>query len=137
MDPQPDPVARTGLARWPYAVLAYVCVALAMIGVVLPGIPTVPFLLLAGWAASRGSKRVHDWLHDHPRFGPSLRAWRDERAVPTRAKVTAVLLLVASWLFFLWRVGDPVWLATLAALFLTVSIFLLTRPAPSAELESE
>lgn len=119
-------------ARWPYAVLAYVCVGLGMLGVVVPGLPTVPFLLLAGWAASRGSRRVHDWLHDHPRFGPSLRAWRDERAIPTRSKVTAIGLLVVSWLFFLWTVGDPLLLGLLAALFLSTSAFLLSRPAPRA-----
>jgi uncharacterized membrane protein YbaN (DUF454 family) len=134
---QPRPATRSGFARWPYAVLAYVCVGLGLIGVVLPGLPTVPFLLLAGWAASRGSRRVHDWLHEHPRFGPSLKAWRDERAVPTRTKATAIALLVASWLFFLWKVGDPVWLAVLGGLFLTVSVFLVTRPAPSVETEPE
>lgn len=118
------------MARWPYAVLAYLLVGVAMVGVVVPGLPTVPFLLLAAWSASRGSERLHGWLHEHPRFGRDLRAWRDERAVSTRAKTIAVVTLAASWLLLLWRVGNGALLVGLGALFVTVAAFLLTRPAP-------
>ena len=76
--------------RWPFAVLAYVFAALAFVGVVLPGLPTTPFVLLAAWAASRGSKRMHDWLVGHPRLGPPLADWREQRAVSRRAKVLAI-----------------------------------------------
>jgi uncharacterized membrane protein YbaN (DUF454 family) len=81
----PDAEAGPGssLARWPFAILAYVCVGLGLLGVLLPGLPTVPFLLLAAWAASRGSKRLHDWLYTHPRFGPALTEWQEQRAVST------------------------------------------------------
>lgn len=123
--PTPGPV------RWIYAALAYFFVGLALLGVVVPGLPTFPFLLLAAWAATRGSRRLHDWLYDHPRFGPSLARWRDERAISRRSKITAVALIIASWLILLWRSGDLRVLLPLALLFLAVSTFLLTRPEPS------
>jgi uncharacterized protein len=125
-----DPSLRPPIIRWAYAVLAYVCVGLAMVGVVVPGIPTFPFLLLAAWAAARGSKRLHDWLYTHPRFGQSLIDWEQKRAVSRRTKAIAISLLVLSWVIMYWR-GDSVGLlAALAALFVTVGTFLATRAEP-------
>ena len=118
-------------ARWPFAVLAYLFVGLALVGVVVPGLPTFPFLLLAAWAASRGSKRLHDWLHGHPRFGPSLAEWEEERAISTSSKIVAVALLALSWLIMLWRWGEPWVMLAMALLFLTVGTYVVTRPAPT------
>lgn len=105
--------------------------ALALIGVVIPGLPTFPFLLLAAWAASRGSKRVHDWLYSHPRFGPALIQWREEGAITRRSKVMAIALILLSWLILLWRVGDLRILLPLGLFFTGISLFLLSRPEPS------
>lgn len=117
--------------RWLFAALAYLFVALALLGLVIPGLPTTPFVLLAAWAASRGSRRVHDWLLAHRHLGPALIAWREERAVATRPKALAVAFLAASWLVMLWR-GIPDWLlALLAALFVVVGGFVVTRPRPA------
>lgn len=104
--------------------------ALALVGLVLPGLPTTPFLLLAAWAASRGSRKVHDWLHRHRQFGPALANWRERRAVSGGAKASAVVLLTLSWLVMAWR-GAPGWLlASLSALFLGVAAYVVTRPRP-------
>ena len=116
--------------RWPFAVLAYLFVGLAMVGVVVPGLPTVPFLLLAAWAAARGSRRLHDWLYAHPRFGPELTDWREKRAVSRRSKVLAVAMLAVSWGILWWRTGSPWLLATTGLLFVTVGTWLATRPEP-------
>jgi uncharacterized protein len=56
--------------------LAVVCVALGLVGMFLPVLPTVPFLLVAAWAAGKGWPRLETWLLDHPRFGPTIRRWR-------------------------------------------------------------
>lgn len=118
--------------RWLYAALAYVCVALALAGLMLPGLPTTPFVLLAAWSASRGSRKVHGWLHRHPHFGPALADWRERRAVSGGAKASAVVLLTVSWLVLAWR-GAPGWLlAGLFALFLGVAAYVVTRPRPLA-----
>ena len=116
--------------RVPYIVLAYVCVGLGAAGAVLPLLPTTPFLLVAAWAASRGSPRLDAWLHEHPRFGPSLRAWRDERAVPTRAKIVACSLMLVSWIIMLVMMPSPWVPAITGAIFICVGTYLCTRPAP-------
>ena len=119
--------------RLPYVVLAYVCVGLGAAGVVLPLLPTTPFLLVAAWAASRGSPRLDAWLHGHPRFGPTLRAWRDERAVPTRAKWLACGLMFASWLIML-ALASSFWVPLITGvIFVAVGTYVCTRPAPRGE----
>jgi uncharacterized membrane protein YbaN (DUF454 family) len=119
-----------GRRRLPYIVLAYVCVGLGAAGVVLPLLPTTPFLIAAAWAASRGSPRLDAWLHGHPRFGPSLCAWRDEGAVPTRAKVIACALMSMSWLMMLFVTSSPWVPAITGVIFIGVGTYLCTRPAP-------
>ncbi|QIB66927.1 YbaN family protein [Kineobactrum salinum] len=108
--------------------LAWCSIGLGAAGTVLPLVPTTPFLLLAAWAAPKGSPRLNTWLHTHPTFGPVLKAWREQRAVPLRAKCTATGLLIASWAG-LWLVESSaavLWLT--AILFICVAVFLLTRP---------
>lgn len=118
------------LIRWPSLVLAYLFLLLAIIGVALPGLPTVPFLLLAAWFAARGSEKLHRWLYAHPSFGGLLRNWEEQGAVSRRTKVIAVLLLCVSWGIMFQRSDSP-WLPLfLALLFLAVAAFLLSRPEP-------
>lgn len=116
--------------RWLYLALAYVSIGLGLIGVVLPGLPTTPFLLLAAWAAGRGSERVHHWLYTHRYLGPPLRNWQEQRAIPLRAKCVAVTLLVVSWVILAWRAEGVLLPAVMAVFFLCVATFLLTRPSP-------
>jgi uncharacterized membrane protein YbaN (DUF454 family) len=76
--------------------LALVSVALGLIGIVLPGLPTVPFLLLAAWAGGKGWPALEAWLLNHPRHGPAIRRWRERGAVPRRAKWAAVGMMTLS-----------------------------------------
>lgn len=90
----------TGLsapARWALQALAAVCVLLGVVGLFLPVMPTVPFLIVAAWAASRSSPRLHRWLMTHPRFGRQLNDWYDHGVVPRRAKwITSVMMAGSS-----------------------------------------
>ncbi len=125
------------MRRWPFTVIAYACAGLALVGVIVPGLPTVPFLLVAAWAGARGSNRLHAWLEAHPQFGPSLRAWREEGAVPARAKLLAVVTLLLSWGLLVWHTEAP-WVPLGAGLFFTaIAVFLLTRPAPRQAYRTE
>lgn len=103
-----------------------------MLGIVIPGLPTTPFLLLAAWAAARSSPRLHAWLFNHRWFGPPLRNWQRERAIATRVKLFAVTLLVLSWVFLTWQTDSLVVPIITGILFVSVGTFLLTRPAPQA-----
>ena len=63
-------------------ILGWLAVVLATLGVVLPLLPTTPFLLLAAWCFARSSPRFHHWLLHRSWFGPYLRHWQQHRALP-------------------------------------------------------
>lgn len=116
-----------------YLGLAYVCTAIGAVGVVMPLLPTTPFLLVAVWAGFRGSPRLARRILRNRQFGPVIRAWHRERAIPPRAKWVACGLLVASWVT-LWLAGTR-WevMAFLTLVFAGVATFLLTRANPAAK----
>ncbi|MDQ2076434.1 YbaN family protein [Marinimicrobium sp. ABcell2] len=116
------------IGRIPWLFLTWGCVGLGTAGVVLPLLPTTPFLLVAAWAAPKGSPRLGRWLDEHPVFGPNLRAWRTQRAIPRKAKVVAIILLLMSWWVLFFVGTHKVVLAAITLLFIGVATFLLTRP---------
>ncbi|PKM02599.1 MAG: DUF454 domain-containing protein, partial [Gammaproteobacteria bacterium HGW-Gammaproteobacteria-7] len=119
---------RSRVAKWAWLLLAYLCLALGLIGVVLPGLPTTPFILVAAWAAARGSRSLHRWLFRHPLFGPMVRDWRREGAVARRAKWTATLAMVACAAVLVWA-SPKFWMAGIAITIMAgVSIWLWFRP---------
>ena len=115
-----------------YLGLAYLCTAIGAVGVVMPLLPTTPFLLVAVWAGFRGSPRLARRILRNPQFGPIIRAWHRERAIPPRAKGVACGLLAASWIT-LYLTGTR-WevMAFLTMFFAIVATFLLTRANPAA-----
>lgn len=113
-----------------WTLLAYTSAGLALLGLVVPGLPTTPFVLVAAWAASRGSRRLHRWLHEHPRLGPALRDWEEQRAVSTRARLLALAFLAGSWAIMYARGTSPIVLAIMGLLFTVVGSFVATRPRP-------
>jgi uncharacterized membrane protein YbaN (DUF454 family) len=79
-----------------YFLLGWSFFGLGAVGTVVPGLPTTPFMLLALWAFSRSSKRFHDWLYAHKLFGPPLIQWNTHRIIPVKAKLLALVTMVAS-----------------------------------------
>lgn len=98
MDATPT-LRKPGRARWIYFTLGWLFVALGLVGIPLPVLPTTPFLLLALWCFARSSQRFHDWLYNHRLFGPPLREWQAYRVIPLRAKVIALGAMTASALY--------------------------------------
>ncbi|MGM0570873.1 YbaN family protein [Marinobacter sp.] len=111
-----------------YRLLAYISLSLGVAGIVLPLLPTTPFVLLAAWSASRGSPAFESWLHNHARFGPLIRDWHERQAVPLSAKWLATILLASSWAFLWWWQSPPVVLVITGLFFSGLVIFLFTRP---------
>lgn len=70
--------------------------SVGVVGILLPVLPTTPFLLLTAACWLRSSKRLHDWLLGHPFFGSHLRGYLQHRAVPLRTKIGALVFLWAS-----------------------------------------
>lgn len=116
--------------RWAWWLLAYVSLGLGLVGIVVPGLPTVPFVLLAAFAAARGSQRLHDWLLAHPQFGPAIRDWRTQGAVSRRAKQLATLMMGASALI-MFLSAPRWWMAAVGtAIMAVVAAWLWRRPEP-------
>ncbi|MBL4582840.1 MAG: YbaN family protein [Gammaproteobacteria bacterium] len=114
-----------------WLLLAYVTLAIAVIGAFLPILPTTPFLLVAVWAGSHASSKFKWWLLRHKRFGPGLRDWYRDKAIAKRAKIAAVTVIAVSWLIIILN-GSPTGVIVLTGLIFVGCIsFLLSRPDPS------
>jgi len=89
------------IKKYLYIALGIVCVGMAYVGFVLPGIPFSIFLVVAAWAFAKSSPRLHNWLYNHPWFGAFLTNWTERKVFPIKAKY-AMLLVMCSSLAFLW-----------------------------------
>ncbi len=122
------------LSRLAWMTLAYVALVIGVIGIVVPGLPTTPFVLLAAFAADRGSPRLHRWLIRHRTFGPMIQSWERERAVSRKAKwLATVMMSVCAVIMYLWGPGLRI-VGMTVAIMAIVAIWLWRRPEPGAVL---
>lgn len=124
--------------RWAWWLLAYVSLGVGIVGIFVPGLPTTVFVIIAAWAATRGSARLEQRLLAHPQFGPVILAWRRGRAVPRRAKWAATwTMLVCAAMLLLVMVAVPSHRGWMVAVpigcMLVVGTWLWLRPEPPAE----
>jgi uncharacterized membrane protein YbaN (DUF454 family) len=111
-----------------WRIAGLLCLALAVVGVVLPLVPTTPLLLLAAFCFGRGSERMLRWLLEHPRFGPPIRDWRENRSISRRAKVCASLsMILVVAVSILLDIHQGILITQVVVLAL-VAAFILTRP---------
>lgn len=134
--PEPDsPVpSASRAARAGWLVLGLAFVALDIIGAILPLMPTTIFLILAAACFARSSPRLEHWLLEHARFGPALRAWRAERAIPRRAKTAARLGMLLGYLLFV-LAARPGWVeaAAIGAALGGCALWIIRQPIPASE----
>jgi uncharacterized membrane protein YbaN (DUF454 family) len=77
-----------------YLGLGFVALALGIIGIPMPVLPTTPFLLLSAWCFARSSERWHQWLLANDTFGPVIASWEQSRCISIRTKVMAISSMV-------------------------------------------
>lgn len=116
--------------RWLWWLLAYASLALGIIGIVVPGLPTVPFVLLSAFAAARGSRRLHHWLLAHRQFGPQIRDWQAQGAVSRKSKWLAILMMSACAAILFLTAPKPWMAASGTVIMAIVAIWLWRRPEP-------
>ncbi len=102
------------------------CVALAILGMLLPLLPTTPFLLLAAFCYGRSSDRFYQRLISNKWFGKYLQNYREGRGIPVRQKILTILMLWASIGLSLYLVATPIWTKLILLCVATgVSIYLI------------
>ncbi len=107
-----------------------ICVALGALGMILPVLPTVPFLLVALWCFARSSQRFHDWLYHHRLFGPSLQRWQQHRVIPIYAKTIALLSMIVSAAYVIGYTNTSLIIILLMlAVMIYGAYFILTKPS--------
>lgn len=116
-------------------ILGHVSLALGLIGIMVPVLPTTPFLLLASFCFYKSSDRLHAWLMNHPLFGNRLKNYIEHRAVSRRTKITAIAFLWTSLLvsMILINIGYVRVIMTLVGIAVTLHLLLL-RTMPDSRI---
>lgn len=109
-------------------IAGWLAFGLACLGVVLPLLPTTPFLLLAAWCFARSSPRFHRWLLYRSWFGPYLRHWQNHRALPPGAKTKAIIVIMITFAISLWLV--PLWWVRLLLLAILLTLLVVMWRLP-------
>ena len=123
----PAPKLASGIRRFFYVIAGLVCVGLAYLGAILPGLPTTPWVLLASYCFARSSPRLERWLKRSPVFGKLIHDWQTHRGIRRSVKIVAVCLVVTVVSLSIAFGGLPVWakwtIGALAAIGVGVIVF--------------
>ncbi|MDR0658244.1 MAG: YbaN family protein [Mediterranea sp.] len=99
--------------RMLYVILGSISMALGVIGIFLPLLPTTPFLLLTAALYLKGSPRLYNWLINQRCLGTYIRHFREHKAIPLRVKIVSVSLVWITILYGVFFVTDRLWLMIL------------------------
>ena len=119
---------RAAMSRAVFVGLGTFFLAVGIVGIFVPLLPTTPFLLLASACYFRGSERLHRWLLGHGRLGAYIRAYEEGRGIPLRGKVLALTMMWSSIGYGLYRFQWPLVQAALLAIAVGVTVYLLRLP---------
>lgn len=110
------------MARLLLISMGWLSLGLACLGIVLPLLPTTPFLLVTAWCFAKSSPRFHEWLLYRSWFGGYIRHWQQHKGLPPGAKLKAVSFVLVTFALSLWFV--PLW--WVRVLLLVILVVLLT-----------
>ncbi len=113
-----------------YVLAGILSLTLGFIGIFLPILPTTPFILLAAFCFSRGSRQLHHWLVSQPHLGKMIRDWEHNGVIRLRVKLMAAAILVALFSYTVVYVNVPMLIKVLVTLIgVSVLLFIWTRPS--------
>ena len=95
--------------KYVYIVLGTISLALGILGIFLPLLPTTPFLLLTAALYFKGSPRLYNWFLNHKYLGPYIRNFRENKAIPLRAKIISVSLLWITMSYCIFCIVPYLW----------------------------
>jgi uncharacterized membrane protein YbaN (DUF454 family) len=110
-----------------WLIAGFISLVLAGIGVVLPLLPTTPFVILAAFCFAKSSPALHNWLMRSPTFGKALRDWQTHRAISRRGKAASMFAMALSLVGSLAFAVDLVVVGLQALALFGAATFILTR----------
>lgn len=116
------------LKRYLYLATGWLSLILGIIGIVLPLLPTTPFILLSAWCFSQSSKRFHYWLKEHKYFGPIIEDWQSDKGIPKKSRNRAILFMWCGMGLSIFLVSKFWATLMLVCIGTCVSIYLLRLP---------
>ena len=108
-----------------YIAFGFLVVALAIVGVFIPGLPTVPFLLVALFCFERSSKKYHDMIMNNKYFGPVLQDYYSGKGLTLSIKIKAILFLTCGIAFSIYKIQNLHARIALAVVWLGVAIHII------------
>ena len=102
-------------------ILGSICLALGVIGIFLPLLPTTPFLLLSAALYFRSSEKLYQWLIRQKYLGTYIRNFREHRAIPLRAKIISISMIWITLTYCTITISDSIWIKFL---FITLAIII-------------
>ena len=108
--------------------LGWLCVGLAFVGILVPGIPTTIFLIIALWAFTQSSKKFQTWLLNHKKFGPILKNWQSHKVVPQRAKILMAILQISAVILVHYVFNNLIITISLAVILIFVALYVFSLP---------
>ena len=106
----------------------WLSIALGIIGIMLPLLPTTPFILLAAACFAKSSPRFHNWLLSHRHLGPIIHQYQSGNGLPRRVRRRALAILWASMSLSMWVIGQWWAVALLGTIGSCVTIYLCRLP---------
>ena len=116
------------MIRIGFLIAGFISLALGALGLLLPILPTVPFIILAAFCFARSSPALERRLVEHRTFGPHIHAWRSRGAISRKGKTAAAIAFAASAALGLLLLDAP-WSLVPAAAAVIGGSWVMTRPS--------
>ena len=109
--------------------------AVGGVGIIVPGLPTTIFFILAAWAFSKSSPRLEAWVLGLPKIGPLVADYRAGLGMPRRAKISACVTMVAFVGLSIWLLDN--WIARIAiGVAAVIGVYVVTMVVPTKQLDT-
>lgn len=120
-------LAKTWVGRWLCIILAWICLGVGTLGIIIPGLPIFDFYLLATIFAAKGSKKLHGWIVNNRFVAPVLNQWQNNRTLPLKVKIISLVSMTTAAMIMIMKVPHPIVVGILIACMVCVQIWMWTR----------
>lgn len=127
-EPQPQTkLAKRLWVRWLCVFMAIVFLIVGTLGIVIPGLPTVDFYILASLCAMRGSARLHRWITQNRFIAPILKQWHEHRTIPLKVKILSLCSMTLAAILMFWKIPHPHAVGVVVICMIGVQVWMWTR----------